>query len=195
MAAGYVTGKADALDQTLEEFFFDDGTVWPAAPLPIALRDIAVELIDTLVCFWDTLTYPIAHNCHQYYQWHNVVWPQVFHSYRLTAKPIFTTLQTGGKSVPAGLTPAAWHTSWLTIWACNLAQVSVEAEVYALTAGQRRGMLAQLLDHMLAAMRTVLGDHLKGLPLYSLWAFLKTAWMHIGIVCASAHSCRGWPAK
>ena len=51
MAAGYVTAKADALDQTLEEFFFDDGTVWPAAPLPIALRDIAVELIDTLVSF------------------------------------------------------------------------------------------------------------------------------------------------
>ena len=33
----------------LEEFFFDDGSFWEAAPLPSGVRDITYELINTMV--------------------------------------------------------------------------------------------------------------------------------------------------
>ncbi|KAK9814628.1 hypothetical protein WJX72_008970 [[Myrmecia] bisecta] len=45
----FIDSKANVLNDVLEEYFFEDGTDWAAAPAPVALRDAAVELVDALV--------------------------------------------------------------------------------------------------------------------------------------------------
>ena len=49
LASTYTESKANLLNDVLEEFFFDDGSFWEAAPLPSGVRDVAYELINTMV--------------------------------------------------------------------------------------------------------------------------------------------------
>ena len=49
LASTYTESKAGLLNDVLEEFFFDDGSFWEAAPLPSTVRDIIYELINTMV--------------------------------------------------------------------------------------------------------------------------------------------------
>lgn len=49
LASTYTESKANLLNDVLEEFFFDDGSFWEAAPLPNGVRDVTYELINTMV--------------------------------------------------------------------------------------------------------------------------------------------------
>ena len=49
LASTYTESKAHLLNDVLEEFFFDDGSFWEAAPLPRGPRDVTFELINTMV--------------------------------------------------------------------------------------------------------------------------------------------------
>ncbi len=49
LASAYSEAKAAALNDVLEELFFDDGTLWTAAPLPAGVRDITHALAATMV--------------------------------------------------------------------------------------------------------------------------------------------------
>ena len=49
LASTYTESKAELLNMVLEEFFFDDGSFWEAAPLPNSVRDVTFELINTMV--------------------------------------------------------------------------------------------------------------------------------------------------
>lgn len=49
LASAYTEAKANALNDVLEEFFFDDGTLWEAAPLPAGVRDVTYEILATMV--------------------------------------------------------------------------------------------------------------------------------------------------
>ncbi|CAL8463713.1 g3247 [Coccomyxa elongata] len=49
LASCYTESKAAALNDVLEEFFFDDGTLWEAAPLPTGVRDVTYEILATMV--------------------------------------------------------------------------------------------------------------------------------------------------
>lgn len=49
LASAYTESKAAALNDVLEEFFFDDGTLWEAAPLPSGVRDVTHEIVSTMV--------------------------------------------------------------------------------------------------------------------------------------------------
>ena len=49
LASTYTESKANLLNDVLEEFFFDDGSFWEAAPLPSGVRDVTYELISTMV--------------------------------------------------------------------------------------------------------------------------------------------------
>lgn len=49
LASCYTESKAAALNDVLEEFFFDDGTFWEAAPLPTGVRDVTYEILATMV--------------------------------------------------------------------------------------------------------------------------------------------------
>lgn len=49
LASTYTESKANLLNDVLEEFFFDDGSFWEAAPLPSGVRDVTYELINTMV--------------------------------------------------------------------------------------------------------------------------------------------------
>ena len=49
LASTYTESKAHLLNDVLEEFFFDDGSFWEAAPLPCGPRDVTFELINTMV--------------------------------------------------------------------------------------------------------------------------------------------------
>lgn len=49
LASTYTESKAAVLNDVLEEFFFDDGTLWEAAPLPPGVRDVTYELLATMV--------------------------------------------------------------------------------------------------------------------------------------------------
>ncbi|CAL5224212.1 g6858 [Coccomyxa viridis] len=49
LASTYTESKAHLLNDVLEEFFFDDGSFWEAAPLPRGPRDVTFELINTMI--------------------------------------------------------------------------------------------------------------------------------------------------
>lgn len=49
LASTYTESKTHLLNDVLEEFFFDDGSFWEAAPLPRGPRDVTFELINTMV--------------------------------------------------------------------------------------------------------------------------------------------------
>ncbi len=49
LASSYTESKATALNYVIEEFFFDDGTFWEAAPLPTGVRDVTYEFLTTMV--------------------------------------------------------------------------------------------------------------------------------------------------
>lgn len=49
LAGIYIEVRIDLLGDILEEYFDDDGTDWPNAPLPTGIRDAAFEIINTLV--------------------------------------------------------------------------------------------------------------------------------------------------
>ncbi len=49
LASCYTESKAAALNDVLEEFFFDDGTLWEAGPLPTGVRDVTYEILATMV--------------------------------------------------------------------------------------------------------------------------------------------------
>ena len=42
LASAYSEAKAAALNDVLEEFFFDDGTLWADAPMPAGVRDAPI---------------------------------------------------------------------------------------------------------------------------------------------------------
>ena len=49
LASAYTEAKASQLNDVLEELFFDDGTLWDAAPLPPGVRDVAHAIPATMV--------------------------------------------------------------------------------------------------------------------------------------------------
>ncbi|KAK9917910.1 hypothetical protein WJX75_009504 [Coccomyxa subellipsoidea] len=49
LASAYTESKAAALTDVIEEFFFDDGSFWEAAPLPTDVRDVTYEFLATMV--------------------------------------------------------------------------------------------------------------------------------------------------
>ena len=49
LASAYTESKAAALVEVVEEFFFDDGSFWEAAPLPTGVRDVTYEFLATMV--------------------------------------------------------------------------------------------------------------------------------------------------
>lgn len=49
LASAYTESKAAALTDVIEEFFFDDGSFWEAAPLPTGVRDVTYEFLATMV--------------------------------------------------------------------------------------------------------------------------------------------------
>ena len=60
LASTYTESKAHLLNDVLEEFFFDDGSFWEAAPLPRGPRDVTFELINTMVKPPKDLPGPVA---------------------------------------------------------------------------------------------------------------------------------------
>lgn len=49
LAGIYIQSRVELLNDVLEEYFEDDGTVWSEAPLPTGPRDCAFEIINALV--------------------------------------------------------------------------------------------------------------------------------------------------
>lgn len=49
LAGIYIQSRTELLNDVLEEYFEDDGTVWAEAPLPTGPRDCAFEIVNALV--------------------------------------------------------------------------------------------------------------------------------------------------
>jgi hypothetical protein len=45
----YLESKNAIVNDMLEEYFTGDGTPWESASLPVSLRDVALDLVNTLV--------------------------------------------------------------------------------------------------------------------------------------------------